>query len=120
MARRSRKTGSEGMAIATELMLAPLVMWLRVPIMALEPRPSGQAGVETLRAISEKTAAMAEGVMAAQMSVMESAASFWPEVMAGRTPTALNGVGAERALNAAFKPAGKTVKANYRRLSSKR
>jgi hypothetical protein len=40
--------------------------------------------------------------------------------MSGRTPSMLNGVAVERSIEAALRPAGRTVKANFRRLSGKR
>ena len=120
MTMRTRKTARDGMSIAAELMLAPMVMSMRLPMMAMEKRTSTDPGVETLRAINEKSSALAEGALAAQLSLMQSAAQFWPELLSGRTPSTLNGVAAELAMHAALKPAGRTVKANYRRLSSKR
>lgn len=117
-ARRTRKAqGAVG--IAADLMLAPMVMWMRIPVMAMERRSSTHAGVETMMAINEKTAAMAEGAMAAQMSLMEAATRFWPDVISGKAPAALGKAAAEQALNAALLPAGRAVRANYKRLSRK-
>ena len=120
MATRTRKTSGDSASIAAQLMLAPMVVWMRLPIMAMEPRTSTSAGIETMRAISEKSSAAANGVLAAQMSLFQSALQFWPQLVSGRTPSALGSMAAERALNAALKPAGRTVKANFRRLSTKR
>jgi hypothetical protein len=53
------------------------------------------------------------------MSFLQSASRFWPEILAGRTPSLFNGVAAERSISAALKPASRTVKANFRRLSNK-
>lgn len=117
---RTKKTTRDGMSIAAELMLAPMVMWMRLPVMAMETRTSTDPGVETLRAINEKSSAVAQGTLAAQMSLFQSATRFWPELLSGRTPSAFSGLAAELAVHAALKPVGRTVKANYRRLSLKR
>jgi len=115
---RSRKlrVSREATSVAANLMFAPMVMWMRLPVMAAEAGNAGGPAVETMLAISEKAEAMAEGMLAAQMSLASSAARFWPEVLSGRTPSILNGVAAERSVNAAFGPSGRRVKANYKRL----
>lgn len=115
MARPSRQSN----AIAGNLMLAPMVMAMRLPVMALEARDGGMLRGESLSAITEKTAALAEGMVAAQMSFFQSAMQFWPEVMSGRTPSMLNGVAAQKSVEAAMRPASKRVKANFRRLATK-
>jgi hypothetical protein len=119
-----RKTGKsrrvqEAASIGGDLMLAPLVAMMRMPLMAMDAGSSQPWGTETARAVNEKTVAMAEGVFAAQMSLLQSASRFWPEVFSGRTPSLFNGVAAERSVNAALKPASVAVKANFRRLSTK-
>ena len=105
--------------LASNLMLAPMVMWMRMPLLAGEAH-AGAGGVETMRAVSEKGMAMAQGIAAAQVSVAGAAMRFWPELLSGRTPSMLNGVAVEQALHAALKPAGRKVKANYRRLSARK
>lgn len=114
MPRRRRKS----VAIATDLMLAPMVMAMRLPMMAAE---AGRSGVpsETMRATSEKVAAYAEGMAAANMACAKAMWSFWPEVMTGRQPSLLSGATVEAAVQAALRPASRTVKANLRRLSLK-
>ncbi len=74
--------------------------------------------METTRAVSEKMAAVAEGVVAAQLSLARSTSTFWLEFYSGSTPSLLNGVAIERAMHAALKPAGRRVKKNYRRLKN--
>ncbi len=107
----------EAASIGQDLMLAPLVAMMRLPLMAAE---NGSAySPETARAVQEKANAMAEGAFAAQMAMWQSASRFWPEVLSGRTPSLFNGIAAERSINAALKPASRAVKANFRRLSSK-
>src|SRR5262245_35249582 len=120
MATRKTRTLKRSGTLASELMLAPMVMWMRMPLLAAEARAqSGLPGAETIQAVTEKGLATAQGVAAAQMSMASSAMRFWPELLAGRTPSVLSGVAAERALHAALRPAGRKVKANYRRLSAK-
>lgn len=115
--RRNYRMTRDATAIGRDLMLAPMVMAMRLPVMAMESRGSNLWGVETARAISEKNAALAEGITAAQMSLIRSAAGFWLDLAFGRTPTLLNGVAAERSMRAAMKPVSRRVRANYRRLS---
>jgi hypothetical protein len=116
----TRRTATKsGTALASNLMLAPAVMWMRLPALMAEAGASGTGfGVETTRAVTEKAAAMAQGLAAAQMSAMGAAMRFWPELLSGRTPSMLNGAAAERMVHAALKPAGRHVRSNYRRLSS--
>ena len=111
------RSGASSAAIAADLMLAPMVALMRLPVMATETQHGAALRTETKRAVSEKLAAVAEGVMSAQISVMQSALGFWPEVFAGRAPSLLSGVAMERSVNAALKPASRRVKANYKRLS---
>ena len=98
-------------------MLAPMVALMRLPLMATETQRGAAWRTETNGAVTEKLAAVAEGVMAAQMSVMQSALSFWPEIFAGRTPSLLNGRRHGALDQAALKPASRRVKANFKRLS---
>lgn len=101
-----------------DLMLAPAVVAMRLPLMAAEARAgNGAPMVETMLAVSEKAEAMVEGALAAQLSLFVSATKFWPAVLAGKEPSGLVHGAAERSLKAALKPAGRTVRANYRRLS---
>ena len=119
MSKRSIRVrpGAETASIAGDLMLAPIVALMRLPLMATETQHGAVLRTETNRAVSEKLAAAAEGVMSAQMSVMQSALRFWPEIMSGRVPSMLTGVAIERSVHAALKPASRLVKANYKRLS---
>ena len=120
MALRRKRTIDKNLHIASQFMLAPLVVGMRLPLMAFEAGNGAKgAGAETSRALTEKASAVAEGMAAAQMSMAGAAMRFWPELFAGRTPSLLNGVAAERAMHAALRPAGRKVKANYSRLSGK-
>ncbi len=116
--KRIARASRQSTAIAGSLMLAPMVVAMRLPMMATEARTGKILRGESLTAVTEKTAAMAEGVVAAQISYLNSAMQFWPEVLAGKTPSVLNGVAAQRSVAAALRPASKRVKANFRRLSN--
>lgn len=117
--RRLMRASRQTTAVAGNLMLAPMVIAMRLPMMATEAGKGGMLSGETLAAVTEKTAAMAEGVVAAQMSYFQSAMQFWPEVLSGRTPSVFNGVAAQKSVAAAMRPASKRVRANFRRLASK-
>lgn len=116
---RRRKASRETSAIAASLMLAPMVASMRLPLMAADAKRATLIGTETMLAVTEKTAAAAEGAFAAQLSFLQSALRFWPELLSGQTPSIFNGAAAERSFNAALKPAGRRVKANFRRLRAK-
>jgi pantothenate kinase type III len=115
--KKQRKTARQSTSIAGDLMLAPMVALMRLPLMAAEAGSGQTRRAETERAVHEKTSAIAEGVFAAQMSLIHSVTQFWPEVFSGRTPSILNGVAVERTVNAALRPASRRVKANFKRLS---
>ena len=83
-------------------MLAPMVALMRLPLMAAEARSGSKWAAKSALAVNEKMAAMAEGVFAAQMSLIGSASQFWPEVLAGKTPSVLSGVAIGRSLDAAL------------------
>jgi hypothetical protein len=115
MTRRNNRRA--GAILAADLMLVPMVATMRLPLMLTEPRGSGLVGAETLGAITEKTTAFAEGMMAANLSYVTSLMSFWPEILAGKTPSLLSGAALEQSLHAALKPSGRRVRANFKRLS---
>ncbi|WP_332311491.1 hypothetical protein [Mesorhizobium comanense] len=107
----------EAAGIGADLMLAPMVAMMRLPLMVAE---NGRVNSpETARAVHEKATAAAEGAFAAQMALWQSAARFWPEVLSGRTPSLFNGIAAANSISAGLKPASRVVKANFRRLSTK-
>jgi hypothetical protein len=113
---RKRARQPAGTKAVADLMLAPAVVMLRLPVMAAEASGLGWRD-ESVRAVSEKVAAVAEGVAAAQLSMIDSWSRFWPEVMTGQAPSMLNGVALERSVNAALRPASQRVKANFKRLA---
>lgn len=114
MARR-RKNST---AIAADLMFAPMVMAMRMPILAAEAQKIGPP-TETIRATTEKMAAFAEGAAAAQITYAKAMWSFWPSVMSGRSPAALVSDATTRAINAGLRPSSREVKSNFQRLSGK-
>ena len=112
-----KRTGFGAGLAGGGLMLAPMVVWLRMPALMSEASHPDHWPRESLRAVTEKAAAAAEGLVAAQVSLAVSAASFWPELLSGRVPSIWNGAALQRSLDAALRPASRRVRANYRRLS---
>lgn len=110
---------SRSAAIAGSLMFAPMVVAMRLPVLLAETGELWPWRSETMRAMVEKQTAMVEGLAAAQLSVLSSVAAFWPDLMAGRMPSMLDGRAAERSLQAALRPSGRAVRANYRRLGKR-
>ncbi|MRG56997.1 hypothetical protein GF108_15580 [Phyllobacterium sp. SYP-B3895] len=106
------KTGRQ----TRDLQLASMVIAMRVPMMMLEAMSEKGGGAETHRAVSEKVAASVDGVVSAQISLMNSAATFWFDVMRGRSPASLVSEAANKAAAAALRPGRKTLQANYKRL----
>ncbi|BCM20223.1 hypothetical protein [Mesorhizobium sp. J8] len=119
--KKTRKTRGARKAalIGGDLMLAPMVVMMRMPLLVAEAQSDRKLGRETVRAFTEKTTAVAQGAIAAQVSLLQSAARFWPEVLSGRIPSLVNGEATRKSLDAALKPAGRTVRANFRRLSGR-
>ena len=115
----SKRSIRAASALAGELMLAPTVAAMRLPLLASEAQNVNPWRVETVRAVTEKAGAMLEGAIAAQISLAHSASRFWLEVFSGRTPSLLNGVAIERAAHAALRPSSRRVKSNYNRLNRK-
>jgi len=116
MAGRSAKSQRASQALLGSLMLAPTVAALRAPLLALEAGDINPWRVETVRAVTEKSAAAVEGLVAAQASFAWSVSTFWLELAQGKSPSLLNGVALERAVHAALRPSGQRVRTNYNRL----
>ena len=116
--RISAKSVRAASALTGNLMLTPAVAFLRLPLLAEEAGGINPWRVEPTRAMTEKAAAAMEGVVAAQLSLVQSASRFWFEALSGRTPSLLNGVAMERAVHAALAPSGRKVRTNYKRLKS--
>ena len=115
----ARRPSRKAQRSAMNLMLAPAVIAMRMPLLLAESREGAIDQKETLRAGSEKTTAFLQGAMAAQMSLFGSAMGFWPEMMSGRTPSLLNGEAARKAMEAAMHPSGRAVRVNFKRLGRK-
>jgi len=113
MAKRKRRSAVTG----ADLMFAPMVAMMRLPLLSAEARNPGTLPAETIKAGTEKIAAVVEGVVAVQTAYATAMLSFWPEVMTGRKPSILSRGLAEKAVTAALRPASKRVRANYHRLS---
>jgi hypothetical protein len=89
----------------------------RMPILwseAVSPTAAGQR--EITRMVEEKQQAVVDGMVAAQMQMMQEAWRFWALPFA--SPQRVKGA-ASRIANAATAPARKTVRANAKRLGKK-
>ena len=115
MAKRRRGRTVTG----ADLMFAPMVAMMRLPLMSAEARNPTAIPTETVRAGTEKMAALFEGAAAVQMAYASAVLTFWPEMMMGRKPSILSSALAEKAVAAALRPASVRVRANYRRLRPK-
>jgi len=114
---RKRKGRRAGKGLAADMMLAPAVVAMRMPMLLAELSSFTPFRGETFRAWSEKASAASEGLFAAQLSYAASAARFWPELASGRIPSVMSGAAAELSMEAALAPAGRQVRANHKRLS---
>lgn len=101
-------------------MFVPAVIAMRLPVLARESELAPENRRETMAAVSEKMAATAEGIAAAQFSMLASAANFWPEILSGKPPSILTGAALDRAMGAALQPASRKLRSNFRRLSRQR
>ena len=100
-----------------DLMLAPLVVAQRAPLLWLEMIGLGGGSRETERMVEEKFAAASEGVIALQV---EMQSIWWQSTLAmwqGIRPPSLMQT-STRLTNAALRPAARRVKSNARRLAS--
>ena len=100
-----------------DLMLAPLVVAQRVPLLWLEMIGLGNGSRETERMVEEKFSAATEGALAMQV---EMQSIWWQSTLAmwqGIRPPSLMQTGT-RLTNAALRPAAKRVKSNAKRLAS--
>ncbi|PHP67489.1 hypothetical protein CSC94_07215 [Zhengella mangrovi] len=99
-----------------DLLLAPLVISLRLPVLFAEAAGGSLCQGEARKAVAEKVRAGIEGLWEAQFSLWRSTMEFWPHVLAGRHPADLVANSVTRASKAAVRPASKTVRRNYDRL----
>ena len=117
MKSRKRSTGAVA-KVAQELMLAPMVMALRLPIMTAEATGSACAGKsESAGAGSEKWQAMADGMAAAQFAWIRGVVLF-PLALAKATSATgpFMDMAGDIAV-AALQPAARQVRLNHNRLS---
>jgi hypothetical protein len=116
-----RRRAAKQVALAENLMLAPIVMAMRFPVMAAEAAESALGGrSESAGAVAEKVKAMADGMAAAQLAWMKGAMLFpWSLAKAASPSGALMDMAGDIAL-AALQPAAKQVRLNHRRLSRRR
>ena len=105
-----------GGAPARDLMLAPMVIAMRMPVLFAEAAHGSVTRPEANRAVNEKVMAGFQGAFAMQASMMRSAMDFWPSVMRGKHPGGLVAGSVVKAGNEALKPASRTVRSNFDRL----
>ncbi len=96
--------------------LAAMVIAMRLPVIVMESMTDKAGRPEANRAVSEKVAAAVDGVVQAQLSIMNTAATFWLDVMSGKSPASLINTAVSKATDAALKPGRKTLRSNYKRL----
>jgi hypothetical protein len=100
-----------------DLLLAPLVVAQRAPLLWLEMCGLGQGSRETERMVEEKFAAATEGAMAMQVELQSL---WWQSTLAmwqGIRPPSLMQAGT-RLTQAGLRPAARRVKSNAKRLAS--
>jgi truncated hemoglobin YjbI len=102
--------------IATIATLAPAVVALRLPALMAEAMSHAGPRPETTRALTEKMAATAEGVMAMQLSLVTAGFRAWGQMMAGSFDQAGLHRAHAAAVDAALKPMARRVSANLKRL----
>lgn len=103
--------------IARNLMLAPAVVAMRMPLFAAEAARAAGAASESTGAVAEKMTAFAEGVAAAQLAWAQSVMMLPFALATARSPLQPLADMAEAVTAAAFAPAGRQVRRNHRRLS---
>jgi truncated hemoglobin YjbI len=102
--------------IATIATLAPAVVALRLPALMAEAMSHAGPRPETTRALTEKMAATAEGVMAMQLSLVTAGFRAWGQMMTGSFDQAGLHRAHAAAVDAALKPMARRVSANLKRL----
>ena len=103
-----RRSGANTASIAGDLMLAPMVALMRLPLMATETQHGTALRTETDRAVSRESGGGRRGRDGgADVGDGSRRCASGPEILSGRTPSMLNGVAAERSMQAALKPASR-------------
>ncbi len=113
---RSAPMGLPASGVHKDLLLAPMVMAMRMPILLAEAASGKASPGEAHKAVTEKVMAGVEGAMAMQASMLKSAMDFWPGVLRGRHPSDLMANSVVKAGNEALKPASRAVRNNFDRL----
>lgn len=116
--KRAGKTARDAARLTQQLMLTPMVMAMRMPIMAAEAGLGG--GAESAGAVNEKVKAMADGVAAAQMAFLKGT-MLLPFAM--MRPFSANGPFVDLANEiavAAMTPAARQVSRNHKRLTQRK
>lgn len=114
--RLAGQVGRTGLGSSADLLLAPFVVAMRLPVLYAEAAAGELARKETNRAVSEKIAASVEGIWEAQFSLLNAALDFWPNVLSGRHPVDLVANSWVQTSRAALRPASRAVRHNYDRL----
>ena len=112
----SAPMGFPATGVPKDLLLAPMVVAMRMPILLAEAASGKALPGEAHKAVSEKVMAGVEGAMAMQASMIKSAMDFWPGVLRGRHPSDLMANSVVNAGNEALKPASRAVRNNFDRL----
>ncbi len=104
----------------SHLLLAPMVVTQRLPLLWLESFGfSGSGQRESERMVSEKIEAVSEGFMAANWVIMSTSIAVGAAMMTGSSPSAAAIRGYRKMTHAAVRPSAKRVRSNFRRLSAK-
>jgi hypothetical protein len=121
LANTRRRSVRAEIAIAENLMLVPLVVGLRMPILVAEATGSLLSGrPESIGAVNEKVSSLAEGMVAAQLAWARGAMTL-PLALAGASSPMMPVADLIRSMAlAALEPAGRQVRLNHRRLSKRR
>lgn len=106
---------------AADLMLAPWVIVMRMPLLMLEgSRNPWRRAVELEKAVVEKAAAAFESAGVAQAELAQASIRAWGDMANGRAFDHAGMLNAWSDLaDAAMAPAARRVRANYRRLSKR-
>lgn len=115
---RTRRANRRDANIAASLMLAPAVIALRMPILALEAAsPFHESRPESVRAATEKTMAIADGLVAAQIAWWRAAWTLPLAMMRGSDLSVPLSNMAGAVASAALRPTARRVRHNLTRLS---
>ncbi len=106
---------ASGHAMLSDLILAPLVVMQRLPVIWAESLMPHGSRPESDRMVREKVAAVAEGIVAAQVEMHRMLVQATLDAMVGKRPPSPAAATA-RLASAALRPSARRVKANAKRL----